>query len=342
LGLAHDLMPLQDALNSLLNGFVDHVEQQLRPALIADKKSVADSVWARLDTRRPGMKIKTNMSAGKGVEFRGPEPLPSYSFEVMKFIASEMDYQAGTANLVALTQLQQMPGEDTIERMMEALTPTLRLKGRLLEFFLRDVGDMVKASFFQFYNMPRRVAMLGESGIAFEDFDFDPGTLVPAASQGDEDYAPDLDKSKPRSERAQWFHKQFTFTITPNSLLAISQISRKLMYMQLRQQMLVDRWTLYDVLEVPNGGTPPGGAETITDRLVAEMSMMATVQAAVQGQQMQAMAAAGIMPPPEGSPAGGPSNAGRPPTFDKSPQLEQKIDGGVPRQTISSSGSGGG
>lgn len=329
LGLAHDLIPIQDALNETLNGIMDHVRKILRPALVGDKKSVATGLWERIDTRQPGLKLKTNAAAGKGLEFVSPEQLPQYTFDVLKFLASELDYHAGTANLVALTQLQQMPGEDTIERMMEALTPTLRLKGRLLECFLREVGEMVKANFFQFYNLPRRVAMLGSSGVAFDDFDFDPGTMVPAMSDQDQNYQPELDKHLSRADRAQWFHKNFTFHITPNSLLAISQISRKLMYMQLRQQMLVDRWTLYEVLEVPNGGSPPGGAETITDRLVAEMSMMATLQTGMMG-------ATGGVP-------GDPSGAGRPPTFQESPQLLNKNDPstGASRQTISSSGSGG-
>jgi hypothetical protein len=324
-GLVHDIIPIQDALNEILNGILDHVRKLLRPAVVADKKVASTSNWERIDTRLPGLKIKLPPAAGgKAIEFVSPEPLPQYTFDVLKFLADEMDYHAGTANLMALSKLEQIPGENTIEKMQEALSPVLRFKGRLLEIFLREIGEMVKANFFQFYNMPRRVAMLGQAGISFSDFDFDPGTLVPALAPQDPGYAPELDKAHSRAGRAQWFHKNFTFTITPNSLLAISQISRKLMYMQLRQQQLVDRWTLYDVLEVPNGGSPPNGAETITDRLIAEQQIM--MQAAMQQQLMQM----------------GMQGPGRPPTFQESPELLSKKDEqGLPRQTISSSGEGG-
>lgn len=335
LGLVHDIIPIQDAFNETLNGFLDHVRKLLRPGVIADKKAVASSVWERLDTRLPGMRLKTNAVAGKGIEFEKVNPLPNYTFEVLKFLADEMDYHAGTANLTALMQLQQAPGADSIEKMQEAMTPTLRLKGRLLEFFLRDVGQMVKSNFFQFYNLPRRVAILGEAGVGFNDFDFDPGTLVPSLTSQDPGYTAELDKSRTRADRAQWFHKNFTFTITPNSLLAISQISRKLMYMQLRQMQLVDRWTLYEVLEVPNGGSPPGGGETITERLMEEMTMQTQMMAAT------AMMGGG-MPPDDGTGGGGASGPGRPPTFQSPPTMLQKSDdNGIPRQTISSSGSGG-
>lgn len=329
LGLVHDIMPIQDAFNETLNGFLDHVRKLLRPGVIADKKAVASSVWERLDSRLPGMKLKTNAVAGKGVEFEKVNPLPNYTFDVMQFLAQEMDYHAGTANLSALMQLQQVPGENTIEKMQEALSPTLRLKGRLLEYFLRDVGEMVKSNFFQFYNLPRRIAILGEAGISFNDFDFDPGNLIPALSKEDPGYTEELDKSKSRADRAQWFHKNFTFTITPNSLLAISQISRKLMYMQLRQMQLVDRWTLYDVLEIPNGGSPPMGSETITERMMEEMQLMT----------MQTMAVAGMTGMAPGMGGGA---EGRPPTFQESPTMQSKSDeNGIPRQTISSTGSGG-
>ena len=322
IGLLHDLMPLQDALNEVLNGILDHVRKLLRPAVVGDKKLMANSMWDRLDTRLPGLKIKTNAAAGKTVEFQSPEPLPEYTFEVLKFLAAEMDYKSGSANMSALMQLQQVPGENTIEKMQEAMSPLLRLKGRLMEYFLREVGEMVKSNFFQFYNQPRRVAMLGESGIAFSDFDFDPGSLIPQMAPNDPGYDPHLDTHLSRADRARWFHKNFTFQITPNSLLAISQISRKLLYLQLRSLQLVDRWTLYDVLEVPNGGSPPGDAKTITDRLMAEAMLMAPMMAAG---------------------AAGQAGPGRPSTFEESPTLQSKKeeDGVTPRQTVSSSGSGG-
>lgn len=341
LGLVHDIIPIQDALNEVINGLLDYVKKHLRPAVVADKKAVANSDWNRIDSRVAGIKLKTNPSAGKGIEFVSPEPLPEYVFNMLQFLTGEMDYHAGTANLSSLSQLNQMPGENTIEAMQEALSPVLRLKGRLLEFFLREIGEMVKSNFFQFYNMPRRISMLGDAGISFNDFDFDPGTMIPAMSKGDEGYTWDLDKTRSRSDRAQWFHKNFTFTITPNSLLAISQMTRKLMYMQLRSMTppLVDKWTLWEVLEVPNGGVPPGGETTIDARLLAEQMQQAQIQPMVQATMMAGMMGAGIPPPPGGG--GGPE--GRPPTYQSAPQMLQKQDeNGAPRQTISASGSGGG
>lgn len=311
-GIARDLLPIQDAVNETINGILDKVRKVLRPSITADKKTVPDSVWNRIDTRLPGLKLKTNTTAGQGVQYLQEPDLPEFVFDFLKLAISEMDNLSGVANLSALTQLNQAPGADSIEKMMEALTPLLRLKGRLLEYFLREVGEMVKSNFFQFYTLPRRVAILGEAGLDFSDFDFDPGTLVPAMQRDDPNYDPAYDAiTTKRHDRAKLHQKQFAFQITPNSLLAISQLSRKLLYLQLFRGGVMDIWTLFDVLEVPNGGVPPNGVVTITDRL-------------------QAMQALGLTP--------NVSPAGRKASGEAAPKLNVKPDsGGAPRVTVSES-----
>src|SRR5437660_176923 len=54
----------------------------------------------------------------------------------------------------------------------------------------------------------------------------------------------------PRFDRARQFIKQFTFQIAPGSLLAASEIQRKLLYLQLSRAGLIDHWTLMEVLGI--------------------------------------------------------------------------------------------
>jgi len=315
-GLVKDLLPLQDAVNEVTNGILDMVRKALRPGVIGDSAALPDSLWARLDTRMPGMKIKTQAARGRTLEIEKPPELPNWVFEFLQYVMGQMNEVAGVANLQALTTLAQAPGDDSIERMQEALTPILKMKGRLLEAFLRDVGEMVKCNFFQFYTAPRRVSILGEQGLDLADFDFDPGNLIPSMAMGDPGYNPGYDRSLPIQARAPIFMANFTFQVTPNSLLAISQMSRKLLYLQLWRGGLMDPWTLGEVLEIPNMGTPPPGADSIMDRLQAAMMM------GIGG------AAANPADPNNPSP-------GRKPTGGKSPSIEQK-DGGS-RQTVTES-----
>lgn len=312
LGVARDIIPLNDALNELINGVLDYVRKILRPGLIGDKRAVPESMWNRLDTRLAGMKIKQNPTAGKGIELTTQDPLPADVLEIIKTIVGEMDYLGGVANMQALMQLQQAPAADSIEKMLESLSPLLRLKGRLLEAFLRDMGEMVKACFFQFYTLPRRVAVLGEAGIDFADFDFNPGSLVPSMHPADEGYEATYDYQKSHAERARAHQRNFAFQITPNSLLAISQLSRKLTYLQLARAGWCDPWTLWEILEIPNAGSPPGDVTTITERIIAASAL-------------------GLM--------GQVSPAGRKASGQEPPSVQEKPDeAGFPRTTVSESG----
>lgn len=330
--MVSDLRPLQDALNDTVNGFLDHVKVCLRPLVVGDK-NIPKREWEKLDPRLPGQKILENPSVGKGIRIEPPPPLPNDVSKWVEWNTNEMDYLSGVANLQSLLSLRQAPGADSVEALQEALTPLLRLKGRLLEVFLREIGEMVKTNFFQFYTAGRRVAVLGEAGLDFQDFDFDPGTLVPSLAPADPGYTAGLDFRMTRDQRARIHHQNFTFQITPNSLLAVSQLSRKLTYLRLRQMNLVDKWSLWEALEIPNAGQPPDGAETIDQRMKAEMVESAEIAAMAQGMMDPAMLGLSSL-------MGGAGSVGRPPSFTGASKLQQKPDqNGIPRVTQSESAS---
>ena len=157
-----------------------------------------------------------------------------------------------------------MPGAETIRQYYEALTPELRQEGRMIEAFLRDVGEQTKVSTFQFMSAQKRIALLGDAGLALEDFDYDPDTLVPALKPIDPEtgqptpgYTPELDADLPRDVRAQFFHKQFVFTVAPNSILAMNAQEQKMLRLQLARMGYYDFWSLMENLEIPNVGQPP-------------------------------------------------------------------------------------
>jgi hypothetical protein len=77
----------------------------------------------------------------------------------------------------------------------------------------------------------------------------------------------------PRMDRARVFMKQMSFHVSPNSLLAASEVQRQMKYLQLSRAGLVDHWSLLEVLGIPNVGQPPPGANDITSRLLAEQEL---------------------------------------------------------------------
>jgi hypothetical protein len=264
-----DLLTINKEIDRTARGIADKLEKCWRPDLIADSKNISKSAADRIDTRRAGLRLRVNPAIGKGIEFVEPDMRgPAFGVEWIKLLVEEMKELSGTQELSSLVQLGQIPSSETIERMIESWSPAIRLRSRVMEAFLREMAMMVLMNFFQFYTTAQRISILGPRGLTFEDFDFDPGTLIPdMLAMGLMDNA---GNPLPRQERAREFIRYFTYQIAPGSLLAASEVTDKLMYLQLSRMGFVDPITLLQKLGV-NSIAPADmleqAGETIMERL---------------------------------------------------------------------------
>ena len=262
-----DLLSLNKEIDRIARGISDKFEKYWRPDLIADQKSIAKAAADRIDTRRAGLRLRIAQAGSITM----PEPNlagTQLAAEWCKFLIDEMKELSGTADLSSLVQLGQIPSSETIERMIESWSPAIRLRSRVMEAFLREVAMITLSNFFQFYTTAQRIAVLGPRGQTFEDFDFDPGTLIPdMLSMGLMD---DTGNPLPRYERAREFIRFFSYQIAPGSLLAASEVTDKLMYLQLSRMNFVDPLTLLEKLGVNNIAPPAmmeAAGSTIMERL---------------------------------------------------------------------------
>lgn len=274
-----DLLPLQSALNKLIRVVDDHNAKYAAPDLITNKNAISKKALQKIDTRRAGLKLQVNPLQGKGAELQYPQPLDTSIKDAIQFYIEEMNILSGAQDLSQLSKLGQIPSADTVERIIETMTPAVRLRSRVIEVYMREFAMMLFSNMMQFYSTPLIVAQLGANAITSDDLDFDPGTMVPDFLTSDYnemgDLKPELLLSgpRPRMDRAKEFLRTFHFNVAQGSLLNASGIDRKMMYLQLARAGLIDRWTLMEVLGIPNVGEPPNGAKTITDRLIAEQLM---------------------------------------------------------------------
>lgn len=257
LSTAHDLMPMQDGINSMFNSFLSVFNQAANRGTIADANAMPVSDFKRFNAQQPGFKVKVKATMGEGFKLVDPPNLPGWSMPFVEMMMRVFEDLAGVANLQQLQQLGQLPSADTIQKYYDALTPELRMEGRLIECFLRDVAEMVKCNIFQYMSVGRRILLLGDAGRTLSDFDYDPNTLIPAMSELDPNYIPELDRHRSRDERAQYFHKLFTFSVAPNSILSLHAQEEKMMQLQLARMGYLDFWTLMETLEIQNVGAPP-------------------------------------------------------------------------------------
>lgn len=272
-----DLLSLQKSLDRDLRIVDDHLEKCARPDVIADKNSVPKAQLAKMDTRRAGGKFQHNPIAGKGMQIVYPPPLDATVQWHIQLLIEKMNDLSGVAALQSVMQLAQMPSADTVDKIISSMSPAVRSRSRVLESFVSEVATIMAYNFAQFYTLPMRLMILGTSGATREDFDFDPGTMIPDyihVDDMDHEGKPTVEALArgplPKYDRAQEFMKQFTFHIAPGSLLSASEAETQLKYLQLARAGLIDHFTLLEVLNVPNVGIPSGVPADITGRLLWE------------------------------------------------------------------------
>lgn len=262
-----DLLTIQKSVDRIARGIEDKMEKAWRPDLITDAKTLSKAAADRIDTRRAGLRFRTQMAGNVTMPEPAMQPV-QVGIELIQMLWDKMKELSGTQELSNLVQLGQVPSSETIERLVESWSPAIRLRSRVMEAFLRELAMMVLMNFFQFYTQAQRIAVLGPKGQTFEDFDFDPGTLIPdMLSMGMMD---GMGNPLPRYERAREFIRFFTYQIAPGSLLAASEVTDKLMYLQLSRMGFVDPITLLQKLGVNNiapAATLDDAGETIMERL---------------------------------------------------------------------------
>ena len=268
-----DLLSLQEGLDETLQIIHTQIRKIGRPAVIADKNSMSEAALRKVDTQRAGQKYRINPLAGKGIEIEREPPIDQSLVQHVEWLKAEMQECAGVKDLSQLMQLNQLPSDDSMSKMIESMTPGVRSRSRILEAFMREFATIAAYNFMQFYTLPMRMAILGPYAATPEDFDYDPGTMIPDyvhrsdfGSDGHPTPEALVRGPLPRLERAQEYMMQFQFNVAPGSLLSASEIERRMLYLQLARAGWIDQTTTLEVLGIPN-------IKQIRDRLQQDQMM---------------------------------------------------------------------
>ena len=280
LGPMWDLLPLQESLDWLLRVIDDHAAQVAQPPVIANSMSMGKRALEAVNTRRAGLKILAN-PMGEMPQMPGVPALEALIPQQVEWTKREMDDLAGLSDLSkSLLELNQIPDNETIERMLEAKSFLLQGRSRSVECFMREFATILISMFAQFYTIRQRYQILGPSGSQPEDFDFDPNNLIPDfVHSQDFDGEGNLTQAArdrgpmPIFDRFKEVQRQLVFSIAPGSLLNASATTRKLLYLKGFEMGLISIWTLAKTLDIPGFGEPPAGAVTEIDKLAAQRAM---------------------------------------------------------------------
>jgi len=271
------LIPLQDAINEIPAGVLDLTKRALNPVIITKTNVASDAAWREYLSDMPGAKLKVNpnVKIGEDIQYGEVPQVPQYVGDLYKsVIMPEFDKQAGTVDIRAISQKNQMPSGDTMDQMKDAIQTTLRREERFLESFIKRCGQQKVSNVIQFYTASQRMRILGADGLTWEDFTLDPGKLHPS-----EETPGSLSQSQKSS-----FWKQFAFTIEPGSLHSGAHDKKKMEAVGLASRGLISKQELLRTMgysdqdmermvgemmqeaQLMGGGGAPPGAGTRTPR----------------------------------------------------------------------------
>jgi len=311
-------LSLEKAGVEMWRGAVDAMNGRLSPSRAYDRNNTSAALAAALNTRIPNQYV--GLDLGLLGDNARPKPLldfqwyefPNHYVEVLsRIIPAMIKEQMGVADATALAKARQLPSGDSVEKLMEMMGPLIKDQSRNMEESIMHFGEQWKSNWFQFITAARRMSIMGYEGLADEDFDYDPGTLIPDNLKPEEKEGPHL--AVRQFERARWHKDNFSFSVTPYSLHEINSMTRKLFYLQLQKVGFpLDWWTLAELFDIKNFGPPPKYPDPITGELKEATTIMERF--AVQAEITSRMQSAG-------APQKGP---GRPASGQQPPTLEQK------------------
>jgi hypothetical protein len=353
--LVGETRTMQQGIEALMRMIEDSAAARLDPPMIYDDTRVAQS-WAQsFNPRKAGARAGADLNAGDLVKYPvdpGYYNVPPWIPDWIKQQEDRIDYMTGVRDLVAVAKAQQIPGADTLEKLMEMAGPIVQDLVRALEQPLQQLGDWRKAYYYQFYTRQRMLTVTGPEGVD-HDVLYVPEQLIPlqgltdpetgqwAATESAADRSKRIagDSPEQRNTRLRRSLDDFRYEVTESGINEIHRMSTKLFYIQLMKVGFpISWWTFAKIAQIPNFGPPPEGTNTEMERWVAQKRIEMDLQLDLQE---QAQARMGMPPGGEGeiAPGGTPGNApgggagpGRPQSFQKPPRLESK-DGGA-RSTI--------
>ncbi len=330
---------LQRAYNEIIRGVVDMVNVSLDPPLAYIEGAIAKSDVKKISLRQKGVRIPKNPNFGKVFETLIDAAYYQISAAVpvvLEKMQQLMEYLLDINNIKALALRSQVPAQDTVEAFNTIAGAITTDRSRTMEAAVNRIYNRVGHLIFQFYNSSRRLKELGPSGLAKEDFDFDPDNLIPAKAEETE---------ADRLIRAREHAKNFSFHLEPGSLHDLVSMSQRLAMLQLKRSGAPISWnTVLKLFKVANVGTLPDDPQTELAKWQAELEMQAELAQKFAPPQQGTSGGTGNLPPEllaavqalmqtNGGGAGNPG-VGRKPSSGTPPHMVSKADGS---QTVSES-----
>ena len=339
--MVHDGWELQKSIDQVDRGTMDKIAAQLDMPLGYDINAVDKREAEQFDPMEPRARIGYD---GSQVEkpFASPVPPETYRIEpeILSWreqLQSELDYQTQSRDVVELGKAQALgKGMDQLEALISANGPLVKDMSRSMENSLGRVGSQVGWLILQYMPTSRVMQYVGLDGMTPEVFDYRPDSIVPSHMPGEIKHDANqvmIPSKYSIQQRARWFGENVHFYLMPHSVHEITQMTYRLMLLQLKQRGAPISWaTIMQSCEIPNVAEPSGNTEQEKAQAEKdqEIQNLIRTQVIIKGLGIEEGLVSAVAPsavPSQPQANGSTSQGGRPATLATPPHLEQKGNG---------------
>ncbi len=182
--LLGDILTMQNGIESIMRDVEDSSHARMDPPAIYDDSKVSKSWAEAVNPRRAGVRAAADMNFGEVFKILGEQwqyEVPMWIPDWIKSQENRMDYIAAAPDLVAMAKAKQVPGEGTMEKLIEMAGPLVQDMIRGVEEPQYELGEMRKALYLQFDTRSRWMQLAGPDADS-EDYQWTPDLFVPAAT----------------------------------------------------------------------------------------------------------------------------------------------------------------
>jgi hypothetical protein len=325
--LLQDVAGLERGKRAFLDLMYRVLKVKMKPPMGYDLSSgVAREDIKRLDLLDPDIEsIGIDGDPRKALQSILPDSVKvdPEDFKLLEVLEKFQGKTLGLNDLGSLAQLKFNLSSETADKLLETIGPIAKGISGNLEISHAKICQMLKFIICQHFTTRQLLSDIGPEGVATKVFDFNPNSIVPSHMPWETNQEAPSQSSN--QERARWFAQNLQLISVPSSLIDITQMQERLMWLNFLQRGFpVSFSTAFKKLGIEDWGESPG--ETEFARWEYEQVRMVGVKTKLA--QLAALEGGGA--PAGGGGGGGKGQGkggGRPPTAQAPPKLEQRGNG---------------
>lgn len=160
ISLVEMLAPSQISINRLLAAMEHNIWLIGNPVFMEDTRA---GISRTKITNKPGQRIPKN-SGGQADWLIPPQMHPQLSSDLVRFYIAEMERISGLSAMTRGSTPTGRNSQGVLDQIQEASFVRVRMSLRNLEGALRRAGTLIASLIVEFYDTPRMISMVGQSG----------------------------------------------------------------------------------------------------------------------------------------------------------------------------------